>query len=142
MNMLEQVVEELDNSGTSLLFTNTRSQAELWYQAILSVRPEWAGVIALHHGSLDTEVRTWVERGLKEGRLRAVVCTSSLDLGVDFLPVERVLQLGSPKGVARLMQRAGRSGHAPGRVSRVTCVPTQSLELLEAAAARAPLRPA
>ncbi|MDB5802058.1 MAG: putative ATP-dependent helicase [Rhodocyclales bacterium] len=136
MNMLEQVVEELDISGTSLLFTNTRSQAELWYQAILSVRPDWAGLIALHHGSLDAEVRIWVENGLKAGTLRAVVCTSSLDLGVDFLPVERVLQLGSPKGVARLMQRAGRSGHAPGRISRVTCVPAQGMELLEAAAAR------
>lgn len=136
MNMLEQVVAELDTSGTSLLFTNTRSQAEMWYQAILTTRPEWAGLIALHHGSLDGEVRAWVENGLKEGRLRAVVCTSSLDLGVDFLPVERVLQLGSPKGVARLLQRAGRSGHAPGRTSRVTCVPAQGLELLEAAAAR------
>ena len=99
-------------------------------------RPKWAGLIALHHGSLDKEVREWVERGLKEGRLKAVVATSSLDLGVDFLPVERVLQIGSPKGVARLLQRAGRSGHAPGRPSRVTIVPTHTLELVEAAAAR------
>ena len=81
-------------------------------------------------------MREWVELGLKEGRLKAVVATSSLDLGVDFLPVERVLQIGSPKGVARLLQRAGRSGHAPGRPSRVTLVPTNTLELVEAAAAR------
>ncbi len=81
-------------------------------------------------------MREWVEIGLKEGRLKAVVCTSSLDLGVDFLPVERVLQIGSAKGVARLLQRAGRSGHAPGRPSRITLVPTQTLEILEAAAAR------
>jgi ATP-dependent Lhr-like helicase len=74
--------------------------------------------------------------GLKEGRLRAVVATSSLDLGVDFLPVERVLQIGSAKGVARMLQRAGRSGHAPGRPSRLTLVPTHTMELVEAAAAR------
>lgn len=136
LRMLPQVVERLDASATSLVFTNTRSQAELWYQALLDARPDWAGVIALHHGSLDRKVREWVELGLKEGRLQAVVCTSSLDLGVDFLPVESVLQIGSPKGVARLMQRAGRSGHAPGRPSRVSLVPTHSMELIEAAAAR------
>src|SRR5690606_13506033 len=126
----------LDRTASALVFTNTRSQAELWYQAILDARPDWAGLIALHHGSLDRATRDWVERAMKEGRLRAVVCTSSLDLGVDFLPVERVLQVGSAKGIARLLQRAGRSGHAPGRTSRITLVPTHSLELLEAAAAR------
>ncbi|HZV62396.1 MAG TPA: ligase-associated DNA damage response DEXH box helicase [Methylophilaceae bacterium] len=136
ISMLPQVVEEIGSSSTSLVFTNTRSQAEIWYQAILEARPDWAGLIALHHGSLDREVREWVELGLKEGRLKTVVCTSSLDLGVDFLPVERVLQIGSPKGVARLMQRAGRSGHAPGRPSRVSIVPTHSMELVEAAAAQ------
>jgi len=137
IRMLEPVAREIESAATTLVFTNTRSQAEIWYQALLEARPEWAGVIALHHGSLDREVREWVERGLKEGRLKAVVATSSLDLGVDFLPVERVLQIGSPKGVARLLQRAGRSGHAPGRASRVTIVPTHTLELVEAAAARA-----
>ena len=81
-------------------------------------------------------MRDWVEKGLKEGTLKAVVATSSLDLGVDFLPVERVLQIGSAKGVARLLQRAGRSGHAPGRASRITLVPTNTLELVEAVAAR------
>ena len=118
------------------MFTNTRSQAEIWYQHLIDARPDWAGLIALHHGSLAREVREWVEQSLKAGTLKAVVCTSSLDLGVDFLPVERVLQIGSAKGIARLVQRAGRSGHAPGRVSRVTLVPTNSLELLEAAGAR------
>ncbi len=136
LRMLPQVVEEIDSAATSLVFTNTRSQSELWYQAILDARPDWAGLIALHHGSLAREVRDWVEQGLKQGALKAVVCTSSLDLGVDFLPVERVLQIGSPKGVARLMQRAGRSGHAPGRASRVTLVPTHSFEVVEAAAAK------
>ena len=134
--MLPQVVEQIESSASSLIFTNTRSQCEIWYQALLEARPDWAGIIALHHGSLDRHVREWVELGLKEGRLKAVVCTSSLDLGVDFLPVERVLQIGSPKGVARLMQRAGRSGHAPGRASRLTMVPTHSLELIESIAAQ------
>ncbi|PPS36369.1 DNA ligase-associated DEXH box helicase [Pseudomonas amygdali pv. morsprunorum] len=135
LRMLPQVVTEVESSASCLVFTNTRAQSEIWYQALLEARPDWAGLIALHHGSLAREVRDWVERALKEGALKAVVCTSSLDLGVDFLPVERVLQIGSPKGVARLMQRAGRSGHAPGRPSRVTLVPTHSLELVEAAAA-------
>jgi ATP-dependent helicase Lhr and Lhr-like helicase len=135
--MQQPVVEEIEAStGTTLVFTNVRSQAEIWYQLLLTARPEWAGQIALHHGSLDKSVREWVEAGLKDGSLKAVVATSSLDLGVDFLPVERVLQIGSPKGVARLLQRAGRSGHAPGRASRVTLVPTNTLELVEAAAAR------
>jgi len=137
IQMVEPVAREIDSATMTLVFTNTRSQAEIWYQSLLGARPQWAGLIALHHGSLDKEVREWVERGLKEGRLKAVVATSSLDLGVDFLPVERVLQIGSPKGVARLLQRAGRSGHAPGRPSRVTIVPTHTLELVEAAAARA-----
>jgi ATP-dependent Lhr-like helicase len=130
------VVEEIERSSTTLVFVNVRSQAEAWYQLILDARPEWAGVVALHHGSLDKDVRDWVELGLKEGRLKAVVATSSLDLGVDFVPVERVLQIGSAKGVARLLQRAGRSGHAPGRSSRITLVPTNTLELVEAVAAR------
>jgi ATP-dependent Lhr-like helicase len=134
--MLDPVVREIETSSTTLVFTNTRSQAETWYQLLLDERPDWAGLVALHHGSLDKAVREWVESGLKEGRLKAVVATSSLDLGVDFLPVERVLQIGSAKGVARLLQRAGRSGHAPGRTSRVTLVPTNTLELVEAAAAR------
>ena len=134
--MLKPVIAEIDSAATTLVFTNTRSQAEIWYQLLLRERPDWAGIVALHHGSLDKAVREWVEAGLKQGQLKAVVCTSSLDLGVDFLPVERVLQIGSAKGVARLLQRAGRSGHAPGRPSRVTLVPTNTLELVEAAAAR------
>ncbi len=134
--MQQPVVEEIAKSGTTLVFTNVRSQAEIWYQLLLEARPDWAGEIALHHGSIDRASREWVEQGLKEGTLRAVVATSSLDLGVDFLPVERVLQIGSPKGVARMMQRAGRSGHAPGRASRLTLVPTHTMEIIEAAAAR------
>ncbi|MDZ4079519.1 ligase-associated DNA damage response DEXH box helicase [Hydrocarboniphaga sp.] len=131
---LPQVVAELERAGTSLVFTNTRSQAERWFTALQEARPDWP--MALHHGSLDTTLRREVEQGLRDGSLRAVVATSSLDLGVDFGPVEQVLQIGGPKGVARLLQRAGRSGHRPGAASRIVCVPTLALELAEFAAAR------
>ena len=140
LSMLPAVVQRLDGAASSLVFTNTRSQSERWFQALLDARPDWAGLIALHHGSLDADARRWVEGAMKTGQLKAVVCTASLDLGVDFLPVEQVLQIGSAKGVARLMQRAGRSGHAPGRASRVTLVPTNSWELVEASALRAAVR--
>ncbi len=134
--MVGQVAAAIDEGQTSIVFTNTRSQTEIWYQALLAHRPDWAGSIALHHGSLDRKTRDWVEDGLRNATLRCVVATSSLDLGVDFSPVDRVLQIGSPKGIARLLQRAGRSGHRPGAASRVTCVPTHTLELIEVAAAR------
>jgi len=140
IKMAERVVAEIEAHNSTLLFTNTRSQAELWQQNLLRLRPDWNDLVAIHHGSLAQEEREAVERGLKEGALKAVVCTSSLDLGVDFLPVERVLQIGSPKGVARLLQRAGRSGHAPGRASRVTLVPSHSLELVESAAVQSAIR--
>ena len=140
IKMAQRVVEEIEAHNSTLLFTNTRSQAELWRQHLLRLRPDWAETVAIHHGSLSQEEREAVELGLKQGALKAVVCTSSLDLGVDFLPVERVLQIGSPKGVARLLQRAGRSGHAPGRVSRVTLVPSHSLELVESAAVQEAIR--
>ncbi|SDV49104.1 DEAD/DEAH box helicase [Chitinasiproducens palmae] len=138
--LVGRLAAELDHCTSALVFTNTRAQAEIWYQSLLDARPDFAGVMALHHGSLDKSVREWVEDGLKRGTLRVVVCTSSLDLGVDFSPVDRVFQIGSPKGVARLLQRAGRSGHSPGRASRVTVVPTLALELIEAAAARHAVR--
>ncbi|VTS00698.1 dead deah box helicase : DEAD/H associated domain protein OS=Roseiflexus castenholzii (strain DSM 13941 / HLO8) GN=Rcas_1024 PE=4 SV=1: DEAD: Helicase_C: DEAD_assoc [Gemmata massiliana] len=137
LSLLPQVVAAVEGGKSALLFTNTRGQCEQWYQALLGAKPEWAGQVALHHGSLDRKARDWVEDGLRAGTLRCVVCTSTLDLGVDFAPVDRVLQVGSPKGVARLLQRAGRSGHRPGETSRVTCVPTHALELVEVSAARA-----
>ena len=136
LKLLPEVIAKIEQCKSTLVFTNTRSQTELWYQALLNAKPDWAGTIALHHGSLDKATREYVEAGIKSGSLHAVVCTSSLDLGVDFQPVEQVLQIGSPKGVARLLQRAGRSGHQPGAKSRVTVVPTHALELVEAAAAR------
>lgn len=136
LSLLPRVVELVEANRTTLIFTNTRSQTERWYQELLEAKPEWASELALHHSSLDAATRSWVETELRNGRLRCVVCTSSLDLGVDFPAVDAVLQVGSPKGVARLMQRAGRSGHQPGVASRVVCVPTHVLELLEVSAAR------
>jgi ATP-dependent Lhr-like helicase len=136
MRLVPQVVAAIERAATTLVFTNTRSQAERWYEAIGSARPAWKKQLALHHGSVDRELRTAAEDGLRRGRLRCVVATSSLDLGVDFGPVDQVLQIGSPKGIGRLLQRAGRSGHAPGAVGRLVCVPTHALELVECAAAR------
>ncbi len=136
IRLLQQVVDIVKQSTTTLIFTNTRSFAEIWYQKMLDKAPELSGLIAMHHGSISQELRSWVEDQLHEGKLKAVVCTSSLDLGVDFRPVETVIQVGSPKGVARFLQRAGRSGHQPGAVSKIYFVPTHSLELMEAAALR------
>ncbi len=134
LTLLPQVMDIVAKSKTTLIFTNTRSQSEIWYHAILDNYPEYAGIMAMHHGSLDNELRNWVEQALHAEALKLVVCTSSLDLGVDFRPVDTVVQVGSPKGVARFMQRAGRSGHHPGAVSLAYFVPTHSLELLEGAA--------
>jgi ATP-dependent Lhr-like helicase len=134
IKLLPQVMDIVSKSRTTLIFTNTRSQSEIWYMGILDKYPEYAGVMAMHHGSLDNDLRNWVEDALHNEMLRVVVCTSSLDLGVDFRPVDSVVQIGSPKGVARFMQRAGRSGHHPGATSKAWFVPTHSLELLEGAA--------
>lgn len=136
IKLLEKVVKIINANQSTLIFTNTRSFAEIWYQQLLNVAPDLAGLIAMHHGSLGDEVRHWVEEALHAGRLKAVVCTSSLDLGVDFQPVDTVIQIGSPKGVARMMQRAGRSGHRPGAVSKIYFVPTHSLEIIEGSAIR------
>ncbi len=135
-HLLDRVIEHLDQPGSCLLFTNTRSQAERWFEALLHARSDWLEGLGLHHGSIDRQLRERIEAGLAAGDFRCVVATSSLDLGVDFSPVDRVIQIGSPKGVARLAQRAGRSGHQPGGQSSILCIPTHALELLEIAAAR------
>ncbi|MFY0601228.1 MAG: ligase-associated DNA damage response DEXH box helicase [Cyclobacteriaceae bacterium] len=134
--LLPKIIPIIKKSETTLLFTNTRSQTELWYQKIVNFAPELAGLIAMHHGSINHDIRGWVEDALHEGKLKCVVCTSSLDLGVDFRPVDTVIQVGGPKGVSRFFQRAGRSGHRPGEVSKIYFVPTHSLELVEGAALR------
>ncbi len=134
IKLVHKVIPVIHQSRTTLIFINTRGMSEIWYQTLLNAAPDLAGVLALHHGSIEQELRIWVEESLHSGRLKAVVCTASLDLGVDFRPVETVIQVGSPKGVARFLQRAGRSGHRPGEVSKIYFLPTHSLELVEAAA--------
>lgn len=137
IKLLDQVIPIINQSKTTLIFTNTRSQCENWYQKILDVAPDLAGLIAMHHGSISQEIRNWVEEQLYVGKLKAVVCTSSLDLGVDFRPVETIIQIGGPKGISRFLQRAGRSGHRPGEQSKIYFVPTHTLEMAEGAALRA-----
>lgn len=135
-NLLDKVMPVVMKSTTTLLFTNTRSQTEIWYRFIAEKYPELAGLVALHHGSLDRDIRDWVEENLHKEKLKLVICTSSLDLGVDFRPVETVVQVGSPKSIARFIQRAGRSGHSPDATSVIYFVPTHSLELIEAVSLR------
>lgn len=140
IKLVNKVIPIINNSRTTLIFINTRGMSEMWYQALLTAAPELSGAIALHHGSIDMELRTWVEDNLHTGKLKAVVCTASLDLGVDFRPVETVIQVGSPKGVARFLQRAGRSGHSPDEISKIYFLPTHSLELVEAAALKTAIK--
>ena len=136
LKLLPAVLLAIERGGSTLLFTNVRSQAEAWFDAIRVAKPEWADTIALHHGSLDRALRDAAEAGLRQGRLRLVVATSSLDLGVDFPAVDQVIQVGSPKGIARFLQRAGRSGHRPGAPARILGVPANAFELIEFSAAR------
>jgi ATP-dependent Lhr-like helicase len=132
--LVEQIIPIILKSRTTLVFTNTRSQAEMWYQVLLATYPDFAGQIAIHHSSVDKDIRIWIEENLSSGYLKAVISTSSLDLGVDFKPVDTVIQIGSSKGIARFLQRAGRSGHSPFETSKIYFVPTHSLELIEVAA--------
>lgn len=132
--LADKVVPFILNSTSTIVFTNTRSQSEMWYQLLLEAYPDFAGQIAIHHSSIDAHLRIWIEENLSNGKLKAVVSTSSLDLGIDFKPVDTVIQIGSAKGVARFLQRAGRSGHSPFETSKIYCVPTHSLELIEVAA--------
>ncbi len=140
IKLVHKILPIIHESKTTLIFINTRGMSEIWYQQILNASPDLAGAIALHHGSVERELREWVEENLHSGKLKAVVCTASLDLGVDFRPVETVIQVGSPKGVARFLQRAGRSGHQPDAVSKIYFLPTHSLELIEAAALKSAIK--
>ena len=136
LHLLEDIIPILKKSKTTLIFTNTRAQCEIWFQKILETHPEFAGDIAMHHGSISRDTRLWVEQAIRIGDLKVVVCTSSLDLGVDFAPVETIIQIGGPKGVSRFIQRAGRSGHQPGKTSVIHFLPTHAIELIEASALR------
>lgn len=136
LRLKEVLTDWLDPEVSTIVFCNTRSQAELWYHAIRHSKPDWEAVLGLHHGSIDRKERERVEHGLKSGEIRIAVATSSLDLGVDFAPVERVVQIGSPKGVSRLIQRAGRAKHRPGVSCSIMCLPTSVMHLFEIEAVR------
>jgi ATP-dependent Lhr-like helicase len=134
LHLIDEVMPIIRKSRTTLIFTNVRSACEIWFQRLLEKYPELAGDMAMHHGSISRETRLWVEQAIRDEQLKVVVCTSSLDLGVDFAPVESVIQVGGPKGVARFLQRAGRSGHQPGKESVIYFLATHAIELIEASA--------
>lgn len=134
LHLIDEAAKIVKASKTTLIFTNVRSACEIWYQRLLEKYPEFAGEMAMHHGSISRETRLWVEDAIRNEELKVVVCTSSLDLGVDFAPVESIIQVGGPKGVARFMQRAGRSGHQPGKESVIYFLATHAIELIEASA--------
>ena len=134
LHLLDEVIPIIRKSKTTLIFTNVRSACEIWFQRLLEKYPELAGDMAMHHGSISKETRLWVEDAIRREELKVVVCTSSLDLGVDFAPVESIIQIGGPKGVARFLQRAGRSGHQPGKESVIYFLATHAIELIEASA--------
>jgi ATP-dependent Lhr-like helicase len=136
LKMADKLIPLLLSGKSTLIFTNTRAQCEIWYRHLLELLPALAGQLAMHHGSMSREIRDWVENALYHGTVKVVVCTSSLDLGVDFRPVDTIIQVGSPKGIARFLQRAGRSGHQPGGLSQIYFLPTHALEMLEGAALR------
>ena len=134
LHLLDEIIPILGKSKTTLIFTNVRSACEIWFQRILEKYPEFAGEMAMHHGSINRDTRLWVEQAIRDEQLKVVVCTSSLDLGVDFAPVETIIQIGGPKGIARFLQRAGRSGHQPGKESVIHFLATHAIELVEASA--------
>jgi len=132
---MEGVYELLKTARTALVFVNTRSQAEFAFQQLWRINDDNLA-IALHHGSLSVEQRRKVEGAMAAGKLRAVVCTSTLDLGIDWGDVDLVVQLGAPKGTSRLIQRLGRANHRLDEVSRAVLVPTNRFEHLECLSAR------
>ena len=134
LNSAPQILQRIRAAGMTIVFVNTRAQAELLFQALWKLNSETLP-IAIHHGSLELEQRLRVEAAMAAGKLRAVVATSSLDLGIDWGGVDQVLQVGAPKGVSRLLQRVGRSNHRMDEASRAVLVPANRFEVLECEAA-------
>ncbi len=129
------ILERVRAAGLTIVFVNTRAQAELLFQDIWRINEDTLP-IAIHHGSLEVGQRRRVETAMAEGRLRAVIATSSLDLGIDWGGVDQVIQVGAPKGVSRLLQRVGRANHRMDETSRAILVPANRFEVLECEAAR------
>ena len=134
LHTMEEIYQEVEKAQTTLIFVNTRAQAEITFQALWRANKKCLP-IALHHGSLAKTLRLRVEKEMASGSLKAVVATSSLDLGVDWASVDLVIQIGAPKGVSRLIQRIGRAGHRLDTPSRAFLVPTNRFEVLECTAA-------
>ncbi|MGE4218750.1 MAG: ligase-associated DNA damage response DEXH box helicase [Alphaproteobacteria bacterium] len=134
LHAIHEIYDEIRKARTALVFVNTRAQAEICFQALWRINEDNLP-IALHHGSLEREIRRKVEAEMAAGRLRAVVATSSLDLGIDWATVDLVIQVGAPKGASRLIQRVGRAGHRLDTVSRALLVPANRFEVLECRAA-------
>lgn len=132
---IPQLYEEIRKNRTTLVFTNTRFLAEYIFQQLWNANEENLP-IGIHHGSLSKESRRKVEGAMARGELRALVCTASLDLGVDWGDIDLVVQMGAPKGSSRLLQRVGRAGHRLDTPSRALLVPGNRFEFLEAMAAK------
>ncbi|MFP3945231.1 MAG: DEAD/DEAH box helicase, partial [Alphaproteobacteria bacterium] len=132
---LAEILDAIRQARLALVFVNTRSQAELIFRELWRLNEETLP-IALHHGSLDVSRRRKVEAAMADGRLRAVVCTSTLDLGIDWGDVDLVIHVGAPKGASRLLQRIGRANHRLDEPSRALLVPANRFEVLECEAAR------
>ncbi|MEZ5839853.1 MAG: ligase-associated DNA damage response DEXH box helicase [Hyphomicrobiales bacterium] len=131
---IDDIYAEIRRHRTTLVFVNTRSQAELVFQELWTINEDNLP-IALHHGSLDVEQRRRVEAAMAAGRLKAVVCTSTLDLGIDWGDVDLVINVGAPKGASRLQQRIGRANHRLDEPSKALLVPANRFEVLECRAA-------
>ncbi len=132
---IPEIYEEIGRAKLTLVFVNTRSQAEMLFQSLWEANDDHLP-IALHHGSLDVAQRRKVEAAMAAGKLRAVVCTSTLDLGIDWGDVDLVIHVGAPKGSSRLLQRIGRSNHRLDEPSQALLVPSNRFEVLECEAAR------
>ncbi len=134
-HLMAEVYDAIRRAGVTLVFVNTRAQAEFTFQELWRANEDHLP-IALHHGSLDVSQRRKVEAAMTRGDLRAVVCTSTLDLGVDWGDVDLVIQLGAPKGCSRLVQRIGRANHRLDEPSRALLAPNNRFEVLECTAAK------
>ncbi len=134
LHAAERVYQEIVAGGVTIVFVNTRAQAEVLFQTLWRLNDDNLP-IALHHGSLALEQRRKVEAAMARGDLRGVVATSSLDLGIDWAAVDLVIQIGAPKGVSRLLQRIGRAGHQLNTPSRAILVPGNRFEVMECRAA-------
>ena len=133
--LLPQLVAAIQQVSSAIVFTNTRSQSEQWFQLLLDSNAFKRSELAIHHSAVAASERQQAEAGIKAGQIRCIVATSSLDLGVDLEPVDLVVHIGSPKGMARLKQRAGRSGHSPFEASSILMLPRHGFEVIESVAA-------